>query len=172
MALRLDGGGPVLEAYTDADFAGCLDTRKSISGQAVKVVGGLVSWGSKKQGSVAQSTVEAEFQAACVIINEVNWLRGLLGEPGIKVGKVPLNWDNGGCLHNLRIPVNSRYIKHIALKFHMASEAVAQGEVTPQFVGTKENVADIFTKPLPLVVFNRHRESLCIVEGRAHLVKR
>jgi hypothetical protein len=171
MGLRLGGSGPLLMAYTDADYAGCLDTRRCLSGLAVKVMGGLVSWGSKKQSSVSLSTTEAEFQASCVAINEVNWLKGLLGEMGISVGKVPLYCDSNGCLSQLKNPQCSRLTKHIAIRFHRAREAVDAGEVSPVFVGTKENVADIFTKALGPQDFERHRESLGVVEVPAHLTK-
>jgi hypothetical protein len=171
MGLRLGGSGPLLMAYTDADYAGCLDTRRCLSGLAVKVMGGLVSWGSKKQSSVSLSTTEAEFQASCVAINEVNWLKGLLGEMGISVGKVPLYCDSNGCLSQLKNPQCSRFTKHIAIRFHRAREAVDAGEVSPVFVGTKENVADIFTKALGPQDFERHRESLGVVEVPDHLTK-
>jgi hypothetical protein len=114
LQLRLGGSEPVV-AYTDSDLAGCLDSRKSTSGFLVKVLGGVVSWGSKKQHSVSTSTVEAEFQAACLVVNEVAWLRGMLCELGIPVGDIPLHCDNSGSLRHLKDPVNTIHTKHIAI---------------------------------------------------------
>lgn len=172
LALKLGGGNTVLEAYTDADFATCLDTRKSVAGMGVKVMGGMVSWGAKKQSTVATSTLEAEFQAASIAIKEVNWLRGLLGELGVKVREVPLHCDSNGCLTHLKDPLITQHTKHIAIKFHFTREAVAAGEVTPRFVGTRENMADAFTKALGTVDFLRHRDSLGVVELPDNLITR
>jgi hypothetical protein len=74
-------------------------------------------------------------------------------------------------LSQLKNPQCSRYTKHIAIRFHRAREAVDAGEVSPVFVGTKENVADIFTKALGPQDFERHRESLGVVEVPDHLTK-
>jgi hypothetical protein len=160
-----------MEAYTDADYAGCLDTRHSRSGFLVKVMGGVVSWASKKQKTVSTSTVEAEFQAACLAIKEVVWLKGFLKELGVTVGEVSLKCDNQGCLSHLKHPVISGYTKHAAVRFCYAREAVELGLVVPEFVSTDANVADIFTKPLPPTSFLRHRDALGVVALPPHLVK-
>ena len=170
-ALRLGGGGPVLEAYTDADYGGCKDTYRSRSGFLVKVLGGVVSWGSKKQKILSTCTVDSEFVAASLAIKEVIWLRGLLTELGVKVGKVNLVCDNNGCLSHLRDPLISGATKHSAIRFHFAREAVDDGQVVPGYVGTDDNIADIFTKPLPPVVFEKHREGLGVVPLPPHLLK-
>ena len=162
-SLRLGGGGPVMQAFTDADFGNNRDSRHSRSGFCVQVMGGTVSWGSKKQKTVTLNTVEAEFQAACLAIKEVRWMRGLLNELGIKVGDVNLFCDNEGCLAHLNNPVVSQFTKHASIRFHFAREAVVLGHVKPQFVGSKDNVADIMTKPLHRVDFERHRDSLGIL---------
>jgi hypothetical protein len=170
-ALRLGGGGPVMEVFTDADYAGCLDTRRSRSGFLVKVLGGVVSWASKKQKTIAQSTVEAEFQAACLAINEVNWLRKMLNELGVHVGEVVMHCDNRGCLTHLKNPVVSGYTKHLAIRFHKTREAVVLGQVVPKYVGTNENTADIFTKALPPQTFLYHRDALGVVPVPSSLLK-
>jgi transposase InsO family protein len=170
-ALRLGGGGEVMEAYVDADYAGCLDTRLSRSGFLIKVMGGVVSWASKKQSTIAQSTVEAEFQAACLAINEVNWLKQYMEELGVQTGEVALYGDNRGCLSHLRNPIVSNHTKHISVRFHKAREAVALGQVTPEYVSTDANTADIFTKALPPTTFLGHREALGVVPVPASLLE-
>ena len=134
-------------------------------------MGGMVSWGSKKQKTVSASTVESEFQAACLAIKEVRWLRGLLTEWGVKVGEVELRCDNSGCLSHLKNPVVSGYTKHVAIRFCFAREAVALGQVTPQYVNTDDNVADLLTKPLPPTTFVKHREAMGVVPLPSHLTK-
>jgi hypothetical protein len=124
--------------------------------------GGAVSWGSKKQQSVATSTVEAEFIAASHAIKEGVWLGSLLEELGKSMSGVELRMDNMGCIANLQNHVLSKYTKHISVCYLQAREKVAWGQVTPVYVNTESNVADIFTKPLPSPAFLKHRDSLRI----------
>ena len=109
--------------------------------------------------------------AANLAIKEVIWLRGLLNEFGVKVGSVSLVCDNNGCLSHLKDPLISGATKHAAIRFHYAREAVDDGHVVPSFVGTNDNVADIFTKPLTGEVFEKHRDGLGVVPLPPHLLK-
>jgi hypothetical protein len=131
-----------LEGYVDSDFAGDMDTRKSTTGFVFMLNGGPVSWGSKKQQSVATSTVEAEYIAASHAIKEGVWLGRLLGELGRVVTGVKLMMDNMGCIANLQNHVLSKYTKHISVCYHQAREKVAWGQILPEYVATDENVAD------------------------------
>jgi hypothetical protein len=124
--------------------------------------GGAVSWGSKKQQSVATSTIEAEFIAASHAIKEGVWLGSLLEEMGRSVSGVELRMDNMGCIANLQNHVLSKYTKHISVCYHQAREKVAWGQIIPVYVNTEDNVADIFTKPLASPSFLKHRDSLRI----------
>jgi hypothetical protein len=121
-----------------------------------------VSWISKKQSTVASSTVEAEYIAFHAAAKEARWLAKLLGDFKRPTTQVPLRGDNTGCLANLRNPILSRYVKHIGVAYHSVREWVARGLISPTYVNTKENVADLFTKPLPGPVFAQHRASMGI----------
>lgn len=118
-----------LEGYVDADFAGDLDTRASTSGFVFFVYGGAVAWSSKKQNSVATSTVKAEFMAASAAIKEAAWLQSFLEELGCAPWKVKIHCDNQGCIQNLKNPIYLKYAKHIAMQFHFAREAIKKGQV-------------------------------------------
>jgi hypothetical protein len=102
-----------LVGFVDADGSGDLDARKSTSGFKGKFVfqvsGGPVVWGSKKQGCVATSTVQAEFVAASAAIKEATWLRGLLSELDVPLWKVKPFRDSFGCISNPKNPINSKY---------------------------------------------------------------
>ena len=163
-ALVLGGNQDViLEGYVDADYAGDLDSRYSTSGHLFRVFGGTVSWASKKQKSVATSTVEAEFMASSQAIKEAAWLRGFLEELDVAPWMVKLHCDNQGCILNLKNPVNSKYTKHIAVQFHYAREAIKKGQVDVRHVDSASNTADILTKPLVPPVFRRHVEGLGVL---------
>eukprot|EP00253_Pinus_taeda_P008596 PITA_08596 len=71
-----------LVGYSDSDWAGNLDDRRSITGYAFSIGSGVISWCSKKQSTVALSSCEAEYQALCVATYEAIWLRRLLSDAG------------------------------------------------------------------------------------------
>ena len=153
-------GNSELLGYVDSDFAGDLDTRKTTTGFVYMLNGSAVSWGSKKQQSVATSTVEAEYIAASHAIKEGVWLGSLLEELGHGLTRVQLMMDNMGCIANLQNHVLSKYTKHISVCYHQAREKVMWGQITPVYVHTEKNLADVFTKPLGCTSFMRHRDGL------------
>jgi hypothetical protein len=149
-----------IHGYVDSDYAGDLDTRQSTTGFVFLMNGGPISWCSKKQNTVASSTVEAEYLAFHAATKEARWLSTLLGHFGRPTVKVPLEGDNMGCMANLKNPIQSKFVKHIDVAYHVVREWVARGVVVPSHVETEKNVADLFTKPLPGPVFERHKKSM------------
>lgn len=141
-------GGGDLVGWCDADFAGDLDTRKSTTGYVFTISGGAVSWSSKRQPTVATSTVEAEYMAASAAAREALWLKKLVAELGQPVAAVPICCDNQGALSLLHNPVLSDRSKHIDVHHHFVRERVARGEVVFGWIPTREMTADVFTKPL------------------------
>nr|XP_016492187.1 PREDICTED: uncharacterized mitochondrial protein AtMg00810-like [Nicotiana tabacum] len=84
-----------LTAYYDADWAACLNTRRSVTGYIVKLGSSLISWKSKKQQTISMSSTEAEYRSMAAMAAEVTWLSGLLDELGISISKhVQLFCDN------------------------------------------------------------------------------
>lgn len=146
-------GAGELHGYCDADYAGDIDTRRSTTGYIYTLNGGAVSWSSRIQPTVAASTCEAEYMAAAYAVKEALWLRKLSKDLDLGVDKIKIKCDNRAALTLLTQPVVSERSKHIDVLHHFARERVARGEVEFFPCSTTEQVADIFTKPLPLSKF-------------------
>lgn len=144
-------GSPRIEAYTDSDYAGETETRKSTSGAVILMHGGAVLWRSKLQTVVAASTCEAEYIAAAAAAKEVLWVRKLLGEMNGRVERIRLYGDNQSALALMQqhTPGASGRTKHIDVAFNFVRHRVMQGDIESVFVGTDEMKADILTKALP-----------------------
>jgi transposase InsO family protein len=138
-----------LHGYCDADYAGDIDSRKSTSGYAFLLNGGVLSWSSKRQATVAVSTTEAEYIAAAHAIKEANWLRTLLCELGLPHLGIPLNVDNQSAIALLKNPIISPRSKHIDIVYHFAREHVSRKEIVISYISTDKMIADIFTKAVP-----------------------
>ncbi|XP_057843343.2 secreted RxLR effector protein 161-like [Cryptomeria japonica] len=139
-----------LMAFTDADWAGCLDDRGSTSGAVFYLGDRLIAWHSKKQDSVSLSTAEAEYIAATSCYTQLLWMAQQLLDMGIKVPKpISIFYDNTSAINLSKNPVLHSRTKHIAIKFHFLQEKVLANEVQLLHVPTQAQVADIFTKALP-----------------------
>lgn len=143
--------GSPIEVYCDADFGNDKVDRKSCSGYVVLLAGTAVSWHSKKQSVVAQSTVEAEFIAMAEVTKEIAWIRNLLCELSqSKYVSTPciVQCDNQGAISQVSNHVMSEKAKHIDLKFHYVRECVKENVVKFHYVPSNQNLADLFTKIL------------------------
>lgn len=148
--------------YVDADWANEQD-RKSISGYMFEILGGVVSWSSKKQNVIALSSTESEYVALCQASCEFLWLKNLLSEMLIVVQlPVVMFEDNMSCIHMLSKPDHSRQ-KHIDVKFHFVKDLVSKKLIDVLYISTKEQKADIFTKGLSSVQFSKLRTGLGVL---------
>jgi hypothetical protein len=126
--------------------------------------GGAISWSSKRQTTVATSSTEAEYMACFHAAREAVWLRMLRHAVGHRQkSATTLRCDNQGALTLTADPSFHSRAKHIDVQYHFSHDCVERGELMFTYVHTSENVADIFTKPLPEPLFKKFRAMLGIV---------
>ena len=143
-----------LVAYTDANWEGNIDDRKSTSGATLYLGNCLVAWSSKKQSSVSLSTTEAEYIAAATCCTQVIWMRQTLEDIQVKYDDpIPTFCDNTSQINISKNLVMHSKTKHIPIKFHFLREHVIENNIKLEYVETKEKIADIFKKPLPRETF-------------------
>jgi hypothetical protein len=155
-----------LIGYSDSDWAGCKIDRKSTLGTCQFLRRSLVSWASKKQNSVALSTTEAEYIAAGYCCMQLLWMRQTLRDYGYKLSKVPLQCDNESSIRMADNPVEHSRTKHIDILYHVLRDHQQRGDIEIDYVSTKKQLADIFTKPLDEKTFSKLRNDLNILDSR------
>ncbi|GKC03232.1 retrovirus-related pol polyprotein from transposon RE1, partial [Tanacetum coccineum] len=147
--------------YSDADWARCLDTRRSTYGYSIYLGGNLVSWSAKKQPTVSRSSCESEYRAMANTAAEIVWITHLLQElHALPPDRPTLLCDNKSALFMTQNPVSHKRAKHIDLDYHFIRELVHSGKLYTKFVPTNLQVADIFTKSLPRSQFETFRTML------------
>jgi hypothetical protein len=154
----------LLVAYSDSDFAGCPDTRRSTSGLIFTFNGGPVSWTSNLQKPIANSTAEAEYYAAGHASREIAWLRSLLKEIGFEqLAPTPLLCDNKSALLMVQNPVFHDRTKHIDIKYHYVRQQYQAKVIELLSVRSEDELADFLTKPLKPQQLRLNRSRIGVV---------
>lgn len=153
---------PGLVAYADSDWAAETEQRRSTTGFVVLYNGVAISWHSGLQTIVALSTCEAEYVALSDCCRELVYLRQLarfLHDSTVDIA-TDIHEDNQGTIDLVNNPVHHKRSKHIDTKYHYIRLQQANGEVNVVKIGTKLNIADIFTKATDRATFLRHQAAL------------
>lgn len=154
-------GNYLLCGYSDSDLAGQVDDRKSTGGMTFYLNESLITWVSQKQRCVALSSYEAEFMAATAAACQGIWLRDLLNQISDAVsGPVVLYIDNKSAIDLAKNPVFHGRSKHIDIRYHFIRECVERGEIIIKHVKTDEQRADVLTKALSTIKFEKMRALL------------
>ena len=158
-------GSKKFVGFSDADWAGDLDDRKSTSGYLFQIGGGAVTWRSKKQTCVALSTAEAEYMALASAVQEAIWMRQLTDELGNGPTEATTIFeDNQSAICMAKNPQFHGRAKHIGIKYHFIREQVSSGTVKLEYCPTKEMIADMLTKGLHRDQFTKLRDMAGVKE--------
>nr|GEV04944.1 copia protein [Tanacetum cinerariifolium] len=143
-----------LTGFSDADYTGCKDTFKSTSGGAQFLGEKLMSWSSKKPDCTSLSTAESEYVSLSACCAQVLWMRTQLTDYGYHFDNILIYCDSKSTIAISCNPVQHSRTKHIAVRYHFIKEHVEKGTIELYFVKTDYQLADIFTKALPVDKFN------------------
>ena len=123
----------------------------------------MISWSNRKQGSIAQITVEVEYITVSASCKEVVWLRKILYElfEG-KIDSMIIHCDNQSCINILENPLFHDRSKHIEMRYHFIKYLVQRGALKLQYIRTDEHIANILTKPLTTSKFVYFHDKLGI----------
>ena len=139
----------LLLGFSDSDWANCPDSRRSVGGYTFSLGSGVTSWSARKQKTVAVSSCEAEYMAAFEASKEALWIWQLLDGIGLSPStSTPIMCDNNAARAISEDPLLHARVKHMDIKYHFLQENTHAGNIVLQHISTKDNIADILTKPL------------------------
>ena len=145
------------EVYSDSDWC----TAHSTTGTCHTIRGRVVHASSKRQQSISISSTEAEIMAASLAASEIIFNRSLLAEMGFDMSEPTVLWvDNMGAVECTKRRESLARSRHIDRRYLKILEWVAEGKIVVKYKNTKENRADMFTKPLEHLSFNEHASAV------------
>ena len=143
--------------YTDSEYAGDTETRISVGGFIVFLLGVPILWKSKAQRSVTLSSAEAEFVSLSEAAKEIKFVVQILESMGIVV-EIPIivRVDNVGAIFMSENASTSSRTRHVDIRYHFVREYVEDGFIRIIFVRSEENLADEFTKNVTGDIYDAH----------------
>jgi hypothetical protein len=144
-----------LAAYSDSDWASDPITRWSVTGYFFQFAGGPITWRSRAQTTVAHSSTE--YMALSDCFHQVSWIHNIFLELGIRLAPILVYADNQGSIFIGSNPVQEICTKHIDVKYHYVHECIAVKKIVLYHLPTKDNTADIFTKNLGRLKFEKFK---------------
>eukprot|EP00253_Pinus_taeda_P035611 PITA_35611 len=156
---------PLLVGFTDSDWAGDPDDRKSTVRYVFALGSGPITWPCKKQASISLSSAEAEYRGAVEASKEALWIRRIVSEFGFEQQHPSTLWcDNQSVIQLCKDPVQHQRNKHIELHMHFIRKLIHDHVLEVQYCSTDDQVAEIFTKALTEAKFTKLRYMLGVQE--------
>src|SRR5260221_3501994 len=154
-----------LVTYSDSDWAGDLNSCRSVSGYMFILCGAVVAWSANKQMTLVLSSTKAKYMAMTHVGKEVAFLKHTLDDIGISISfPVPLLIDNQSAIVLVENPIFHARSRHIEVCHHWIREKVEDGTLQLKYVPTSDQVVDIFTKVLNAEKFGKFRKMLGLVQ--------
>mmetsp|Transcript_17771 Transcript_17771/g.54311 ORF Transcript_17771/g.54311 Transcript_17771/m.54311 type:complete len:226 (+) Transcript_17771:1098-1775(+) len=153
-------GKPLLEAYADASWADNVDDRHSTSGYCFTLFGSLIAWFSRNQYLLARSSFEAELISLYGATAEFSWIRNLLKDFNIVITTTPFYVDNKTTIDQVKEHVVTKRTRHIDIRFYSTSEYYQGGLIDLVKIDTADNLSDIFTKAVDVLLLLKHRSKV------------
>lgn len=161
------GSGLNLVGFSNSDYAGDKDTRRSTTGYLFELANGPITWCSKRQSTVSLSTTEAEFIVASEAVQEAVWLRELLSDVGLQCKEPSILYvDNQSAIRLVKNPEFHRRTKHIEVRHHFIREKYERGEIGIEYVHTNDQKADLLTKPMTRCKFRGLCEGMSLTSNQ------
>jgi hypothetical protein len=154
-----------VHGYTDVDWASNVSDKRSTGGFLFSFGSGGVSWSSKKQPTVALSSIEVEYKGVAIVACEIVWLQKLLSDLGLSMdAPIIIYCDNISSILLANNPVYHARTKHIEVHYHFIKENVIAKEIDLIHVSTEDQVVDIFTKALGTNKVKKFKKMLSVLE--------
>ncbi|KAL2242036.1 uncharacterized protein LOC110011717 [Sesamum indicum] len=141
-------------AYSDASWASSLDSHCSIIGFRVFLGSSLISWKTRKQGTISRSSAKAEYRSMESIVYELLWISVSL--------PIPFWCDNKAALYITANPIFHERTKHLDIDCHLVGDQFKLGFISPSHIRNSDQLAVLFTKALPSPVFARFLSKMCL----------
>ncbi|GKD83225.1 ribonuclease H-like domain-containing protein [Tanacetum coccineum] len=155
-----------LKAYSDADWARCADTRRSITGYCVFMCGSLVSWKSKIQNTISKSSTEAEYRALASVTSKAIWILKILKDlKCFNLLPVKVFCDSNSAIKIAANPIFHERTKHLEIDLHFVREKIIAGVIKTVKIETANQIANVLTKGLD----TKQHNMLCYKLGMTDL---
>lgn len=151
----------ILKCYVDSDWAGDINDRKSTTGYVIKMFDNVIFWKSKKQGTVTKSSTAAEYVALSECVSELKIVKDILLDFKIEFSEpIKIFEDNSGAVSIAKHGNFTKNSKYIETHFHFVNESYLKRIIDVVKIDSEENIADILTKALGSIKFDKFRKAL------------
>ena len=152
-----------LKLYSDSDWAGDVQTRKSVTGFVILLNETPILWRSQTQRTVSLSSTEAEYYAMADATKEIKFVLQVLESLDLKVEKpIIVHIDNVGAIFVAENASATKHTRHIDSRYHFVREFIIDGHIKIIFVMSKKNISDMFTKNVTSEILEEHIDNFLI----------